>query len=81
MQKAVWKPITASAIKGEKMILITGGSASGKSSYAEKEAVRLSEGGPLYYVAAMKPYGPKAQARISRHRRQRDGRGFISCEA
>ncbi len=63
------------------MILITGGSASGKSSYAEKEAVRLSEGGPLYYFAAMKPYGPEAQARISRHRRQRDGRGFISCEA
>ncbi|MCH4193450.1 MAG: bifunctional adenosylcobinamide kinase/adenosylcobinamide-phosphate guanylyltransferase [Butyrivibrio sp.] len=63
------------------MILITGGSGSGKSSYAEKEAVRLSEGGPLYYFAAMKPYGPEAQARISRHRQQRDGRGFISCEA
>ena len=35
--------------------LMTGGSACGKSSYAESLAVRLN--GPRYYLAAMQPYG------------------------
>ncbi len=64
--------------------LITGGSGSGKSVYAEAEAVRAGtrahKGWPLIYVAAMIPYGKEAQARIQRHREQRMDAGFITVE-
>ncbi len=62
------------------MILITGGSGSGKSFYAEKEAVRIAGNEARYYFAAMKPYGEEAQKRIQRHRALRNEKGFITCE-
>ena len=63
-------------------VFIFGGSASGKSEYAEKRAAELaaSEGSRLIYLAAMKPFGEEAQRRIARHRRMRSGRGFITVE-
>lgn len=60
------------------LILLTGGSANGKSTYAEALCARL--GGPLYYIAAMLPYGEESARRIVRHRRMRAARGFETME-
>ena len=61
--------------------LITGGSGSGKSEYAENRAMELcGDGEPLIYLAAMKPYGEEAQKRIERHRKLREGKGFKTIE-
>ena len=73
--------------------LVIGGSASGKSEYAESQAVEYAQpqvacpdseptaaGRRLYYVAAMKPYGEEAQKRIARHRQLRQGKGFETLE-
>lgn len=60
------------------LALILGGSASGKSEYAEKLAQSL--GKKIFYVAAMMPYGETARARIKRHRRLREGKGFELIE-
>lgn len=69
--------------------LITGGSGSGKSEYAEKLACRLAEEegkqkqepvGKLY-LATMQNDGAEARERISRHRRLRQGMGFVTVEA
>ncbi len=64
------------------LILVTGGSGSGKSEYAENTAVALAEkeGLPLYYVATMKPYGEEGRRRVARHRRLRAGKGFETIE-
>lgn len=66
------------------MCLITGGSGSGKSEYAEKTAVWKHRcdcpGGLLYYIATMKPYDEECYARIRRHRRMRGEKQFITKE-
>jgi len=64
--------------------LVTGGSAGGKSEYAEALAVRLAQEvgvGRLIYLAAMKPYGDEGQRRIARHRKLRAGKGFMTVES
>lgn len=60
------------------MILLIGGAGSGKSSFAEALCMK----GPLprYYLAAMQPYGPEGEARIARHRKLREGKGFETIE-
>lgn len=60
------------------MILLTGGSACGKSSFAENLCVSMP--GPRYYIAAMQPYGPEGEERIRRHRALRKGKGFETIE-
>lgn len=61
--------------------IITGGSGSGKSEYAEGRAVALhSEGKELVYIAAMKPFGEEAAYRIARHRAMRAEKGFMTVE-
>ena len=60
--------------------LVTGGSASGKSEYAENLAAELSRGVSLYYIATMEPYGEEAGKRIRRHRRLREAKGFQTIE-
>jgi adenosylcobinamide kinase/adenosylcobinamide-phosphate guanylyltransferase len=61
--------------------LITGGSGSGKSEYAENLAVRLAAGKrPLSYIATMIPYGQEGKKRVERHRRLRAGKGFEAIE-
>ncbi len=64
------------------MHLITGGSASGKSAYAEAQAVTLAKAceGRLIYIATMEPFGTEGQARVEKHRRQRQGKGFETVE-
>lgn len=60
------------------MILLTGGSACGKSSYAESLCLRFEQ--PRYYIAAMRPYGEGSEAKIARHREMRRGKGFETIE-
>lgn len=60
--------------------LIIGGSASGKSSYAERLTVSLPGDGPRIYLATMEAFGAEAHARIARHRQMRRGRGFETLE-
>lgn len=61
-------------------ILISGGSRNGKSAFAEREILRLADGGPLYYVATMIPFDGEDRERIRRHIRERDGLGFETLE-
>ena len=55
-----------------------GGSACGKSGWAEDLACRL--GGPLIYLATMEPWGKEGAERIARHRKARAGKGFSTLE-
>ena len=59
-------------------ILLTGGAACGKSSYAEMLAMRFDE--PRYYIATMRPFGEESVIKINRHRRLREGKGFRLVE-
>ena len=61
------------------MTLVVGGSASGKSAWAEELTVR-SPGRPRLYIATMEPYDEECLQRIDRHRRSRAGRGFETLE-
>ena len=60
------------------MILITGGSACGKSAYAESLCMKAPL--PRYYLAAMKPYGEEGERKVRRHRALREGKGFETIE-
>ena len=57
---------------------ISGGCKNGKSYYAQRLA--QSAGQPLYYIATMIPHDEEDQARIRRHRNERDGWGFETLE-
>lgn len=63
--------------------LITGGSGSGKSAYAEKYICHASnEKGfkEKYYIATMQVFDDEGQRKIDRHRSLRAGKGFITIE-
>ncbi|MDY3869411.1 MAG: bifunctional adenosylcobinamide kinase/adenosylcobinamide-phosphate guanylyltransferase [Pyramidobacter sp.] len=60
------------------LILVMGENNSGKSLCAEKIAARL--GGRKIYAATMIPHGEEGRARVEKHRRQRAGMGFVTCE-
>ena len=62
------------------IVFITGGAKNGKSSYAQRLAVRLSQGGPRYYIATMIPVDAEDRERIRRHIADRDGLGFETLE-
>ena len=70
------------------MELVTGGSGSGKSAYAEERICTLHRGLceernteiPLYYIADMIPYGRETEKKIGKHRKQRAGKGFVTLE-
>ena len=59
------------------LIIVTGGSASGKSEYAEN---LVPNAGSRVYLATMEPFGAEAEARIARHRKLREGKGFETIE-
>lgn len=61
------------------LILITGGSASGKSAYGEKLLAGYGAK-KRYYLATMEPWGEEGERRVARHRRQREGKGFRTLE-
>lgn len=67
--------------------IVYGGSASGKSSYAESFAMSLQSEGRLLYIATMYPYkwntteiDPETMQRIERHRAMRADKGFDTVE-
>lgn len=62
------------------MVLITGGSGSGKSAYAEEYITRLARNNRKYYIATMQAFDAEAREKIERHRRQRCGKGFQTIE-
>lgn len=61
------------------MILVTGGSGSGKSAYAEECVLRFGQG-PRIYIATMFPFDEESHRRIERHRRMRGDKGFETVE-
>lgn len=65
------------------MTVITGGSGSGKSAYAEDyigQIAAKSDHCNKYYIATMKVYDAEGQKKIDRHRQLRQGKGFITIE-
>ncbi|HBB60838.1 MAG TPA: cobalamin biosynthesis protein [Lachnospiraceae bacterium] len=60
-------------------ILVTGGSGSGKSAYAEDLVMGLS-GSNRIYIATMLPAGEEGLRRIARHHSLREGKGFVTVE-
>lgn len=62
--------------------LVTGGSGSGKSAYAESRICELNQQrpAPLFYIATMYPYGEETRKKIERHRILRSGKGFETLE-
>ncbi len=61
------------------MLLVTGGSGSGKSDWAEMRALQMGYR-PMVYLATMRPQGDEAFERIRRHRMMRAGKGFQTVE-
>lgn len=59
-------------------ILLTGGSACGKSAFAEALAVQL--GSPRFYLATMRPFGKESLRKIAAHRDMRREKGFETIE-
>ena len=68
------------------MVLVTGGSKSGKSTYGENLITEMrAQVSPklepkIYYIATMEPFGSEDFQVIKRHRIAREGKGFITIE-
>ena len=62
------------------MVLVTGGSGSGKSLLAEQISFKLKTE-PFYYLATMKIWDEECKIRVERHKKQRDGKEFQTIEA
>lgn len=62
------------------LYLITGGSASGKSEFAEKTALKLGDNKKMFYVATMQIYDEESRKRVEKHRKMREGKGFETVE-
>lgn len=67
--------------------VVTGGSGSGKSAFAEKMICKYHRESPadglkgnLIYVATMIPYGEETMQKIHRHKRMREKKGFFTIE-
>ncbi len=68
------------------MVLVVGGSGSGKSSYAEKMAAALAQESAgettmkKYYLATMQVFDEEGRVKVGRHRDLRKGKGFLTIE-
>lgn len=62
------------------LVLIIGGSGSGKSAYAEEYTVRISGEREKYYLATMQVFDEEGRKKIEKHRKQRSGKGFVTIE-
>ena len=64
------------------LVVVTGGSGSGKSAYAESRICEWNrqDPKPLFYIATMYPYGEETEKKIERHRILRKGKGFETLE-
>lgn len=61
------------------LILVTGGSGSGKSAFAESVVTGLHTE-PNLYIATMYPFDEECHRRIARHRLMRKDKGFETLE-
>ena len=61
-----------------RLALILGGARSGKSRRAE--ALAVGWGGAPVYLATAEPFDAEMQARVERHKADREGRGWITVE-
>lgn len=61
------------------LVVVTGGSGSGKSEYAENIAVSFGRE-PLIYIATMLPFGEESEKKIQRHRKMREKKRFQTLE-
>ncbi|MBQ0065214.1 MAG: bifunctional adenosylcobinamide kinase/adenosylcobinamide-phosphate guanylyltransferase [Firmicutes bacterium] len=61
------------------IVMVYGGSGSGKSKYAE-EYIQKLEPNKKYYVATMQVYSQEGKERVKKHRLQREGKGFETIE-
>ncbi|MBO7384710.1 MAG: bifunctional adenosylcobinamide kinase/adenosylcobinamide-phosphate guanylyltransferase [Clostridia bacterium] len=61
------------------IVLLTGGSGCGKSTYAEKLVTRLPFEKRVY-IATMRVYDEESVKRVARHRAQRADKGFVTIE-
>ncbi|MBQ7886165.1 MAG: bifunctional adenosylcobinamide kinase/adenosylcobinamide-phosphate guanylyltransferase [Clostridia bacterium] len=61
------------------IILLTGGSGCGKSTYAERIVAAMPKEKRVY-VATMRVYDEESVRRVERHRAQRADKGFITIE-
>ena len=59
--------------------LVTGGSGSGKSAYAE--SLLYSCEGIRYYIATMQIYDAEGEKKVERHRKLRAGKRFLTIES
>ena len=62
------------------LILITGGSGSGKSAYAEEYITEISGECRRYYIATMQVSDKEGQKKVERHKKMRSGKGFCTIE-
>lgn len=62
------------------LTLILGGSGSGKSAYAEDYLLRIAADKKKYYIATMQVWDEEMQAKVDRHHRLRQGKGFTTIE-
>ncbi|MCI8948807.1 MAG: adenosylcobinamide kinase [Lachnospiraceae bacterium] len=62
------------------LYMVTGGCGSGKSEYAES-LIMASGAARKYYVATMEVYGREERLKVERHRKLRDGKGFVTIES
>ncbi len=62
------------------LTLILGGSGSGKSAYAEDYLLRTAGDKKKYYIATMQIRDKEMQAKVDRHHRLRQGKGFTTIE-
>lgn len=60
------------------LIIITGGSGSGKSEYAEKKVMELGEN--RIYIATMMVYDEEGKQRVKRHKILRTSKNFYTLE-
>ena len=61
------------------IVLVTGGSGCGKSTWAEKLIASLP-GEKRVYIATMQVYDEESVKRVARHRAQRANKGFLTIE-
>ena len=61
------------------LTIVTGGSGSGKSAFAEDKVLAFGEAHRVY-IATMHPFDEESHKRIERHRKMRAGKGFETVE-
>ena len=61
------------------LMIVTGGSGSGKSAYAEEQIMKLGEGSRIY-IATMMSFDAEGDRRIERHRKMRAAKNFQTIE-